>query len=283
MLLLVLGCGFILALAALFALSFFMVSVVGSCLQTRADAIALQAGTAINANDPVGQMNTLISRCRLLVETSRQSCDVSGTGNNRHLSSLAQFLLEQSRNSANLLEDERKKLMALKVAQVDQIANQELERTALCSVLPWVRIKQLSIEELQVGTIRNLSSNVQADKNEFYERDLRRDYVDKASTLYRGNINAKLPEADRDLSFNISSLPAPVGNNVSPSYLIAADRFVSFAAINSEDRARSITCAQIPAAVQLRLSCRIIDQLTGQECTVERTATSCTNGAQPPP
>jgi len=280
-LILVVGCGVVSLLAALLLLSLCTVSIVGNNLQAKTDAIALQAGAALNADDHVGQINDLISRCRLLVTTSRQGYDASGSGAKRHLLPLAGMLLDQSRHSANLMESERKKLLALKLAQVKQIVKEESEHPSLFPTLPWVTVGPPSVEKLDVGSVRELSSNAKAERTDFYNSDVHQGYVDKLSDLYRGNINAKLVGNDKDLSFVISTLPAAVNNIVAPASLIAADRFVPLASIYGEGKTVSGSCAQIPSAVQLRLSCHVFDQLTQQECIIERIATSCTSGAQP--
>ncbi|PWU01976.1 MAG: hypothetical protein C5B53_02210 [Candidatus Melainabacteria bacterium] len=281
MLFLVILCGFAFLGLALCVLSIFMVTIIGNELQAKADTIVVEAATTINANDVVGQMNNLISRSRMLVESSRSSYESSATGPKRHLQGLAQYLLNESRSGAEFLEKQRAELSTIKSAGVSDLIKDRLTGSGFRSVCPWVKIRQVSVKNLSVGTMIDLYSNVLAGKNELYDYDLRHHYIEASSHLYGGNLNAKLPNADRDLNFNLSGLPAPVGSIVAPARLIAGEHFVPLAKICSDDQTKIDRSSQIPAAVQVEFSCTVIDQFTGHEHIVQRSATACTSGAQP--
>jgi hypothetical protein len=249
---------------------------------SKADGIALEAAAQLNANDPIGQFNNLVSRSRLLVETSRQSVSASGAGLRKQLQPLAQSLLDQSRDGAMLLESERQRLLMTKLTQMMQTVQERMRAPAVFSIVPWVEIKEVRVSGLQVGTVRELNAYVQSSENELYDYDLKQNYINKSSGFYRGNIDATLPASDKDLSFNISSLPAPVGNTLSPARLIASDRFVPLATISIDDQPNMLQCKQIPCAIQLKLVCQAVDRLTGSQYSTEVVATSCTHGAQMP-
>jgi hypothetical protein len=282
MLLIIIVCAFVFAFAGLAALSLSAAYIDNINAQGKADAIALEAATLLNANDPIGQINNLISRSRLLVETSRQSLDASGSGTKKQLQSLAQFLSDQSRDGAGFMEKERQKLVLIKLDQIIQMVRDRTHPPVVYSIVPWVEIEQIRVDSLQVGTVRELNANVSAVENELYDYDLHQDYISKSSGFYRGNIDARLPGPDKDLPFNISGLPPPAGDTVSPARLIANDRFVPLATLDIDQQPNTLQCKQLPCAIQLKLVCRARDRLTGAEYNTEVIATSCTHGAQPP-
>lgn len=233
--------------------------------QGETDSIALEAASILNAHDRAGQMNNLVARCRELVFTSRETYD-DAAQNYRHLEPLARQLLDESRQSAHLVEDERQRLTGQELSELKDLA------------------RSGDITSINVGYINGIPSNVAVAEGvpELLQRDRSAGYIEPRSGLYNGNINAKLPGIDQDLDFHISSLPAPVKGTIAPARLATSSAFKQTAQAYGHDAVGR--CEQLPSAVQLQFKKKVT---TGgadkQGAEVKLGVTAVSNGAQPAP
>jgi Flp pilus assembly protein TadG len=220
MLLSVLGFGLLLIFITL-GTSFSMVLFVQNQVQRLADQIALTGACQLNDGNRLGQMNNLIGRCRQLVYVSRQNNYQAAGSRQQDLQQLSQQFLDEDRQNAVALEQERGRLQALAVREATQAMKDSFaQQSALYTmVLPWLVVKPPTMNKVSFGQIAAIDSNVAAQTGiaDLADFDKSKRYVQRASQLYVSNIDAKLPEEDADLHFYLSSLPAPVGDNIAPA------------------------------------------------------------------
>jgi hypothetical protein len=193
-------------------------------LQASANEMALAAARKLNDKDRIGQMNNMIARNRQLVFSGRQQFDeckekVPG------LASLAEELLDESRDSAKTLEAQRKQLsiVAKKEAKLAMQKKFEEINKTYAMYLPWMKVEEPLLAGWQCGRVVNTESNVEMLKNisELEAYDIEQSYATTAGMkLYKHDIDAKLPNADSDLNFRIAALSAPVMKTVAPARII---------------------------------------------------------------
>lgn len=253
---LVLGCicfGF-LALLTLIGCSFANLYFVCNRVQTSADEIALAGAHALNEHDQIGQMNNMIVRCRQLVYTSQQDYD-NVVADYPHLQTLARELRDSDRQSATTLEGQRTLLRDLAIARAQVAMENKFNqiKPSYSMVLPWARTDMSALIQFRFGRLAGTESNVGelAGVSELASIDHTRGYIQAAAgsmglSRYRQGIDAKLPDANSDLSFNVSSLAAPVSATVSPARITQAGAF-----------AVVLPGTQIPSAVQVKVTLNV--------------------------
>ena len=216
-------------------------------LSDRADRLALEAASKFNQGDRANRMNHLLVQSRDLIFHSRQTYDKTLSNQPyKHLLPLADQLLKQSRQGATLLEQERQRLVAVRLAEVQQsLSNQGFDSSgpALFS--------KLSVEGLDVGTIDGFTSGVPSSysSSELREDDLEKRLIDKKTGIYFGEIDAKLPSEDRDLPFKLCSLP-PLNKQ---GALQRSAPYRQYAILRKNGEEIPFQCGQMPTVVRLHL------------------------------
>lgn len=255
--------------------------------QGKSDEIAVSLAKILNDNDRQGRMNVMVERSRELVYTSRE---VYGeiSSRYRHLEPLARQLMEESRSGAQLVDAGRRTLADVTVRELAQHSKQRQDILGAANVLnlSWFRAAQPEISFVEVGSLKNVDSNVYAPDKlpELKEYDLSNNFVNPKSGLYLGAINAKLPAPDDDLNFKFSSLPAPVKGTIAAARLASPEMFEKAADSVIDGQAVNGSVDQIPSAIRLKLVSAVAaksqKELKGQIGTV---STAATNGGAPPP
>jgi hypothetical protein len=249
--------------------------------QNTTDSVALQAASVLNAHDRAGQMNNLVARCRELVYTSRETYD-EAAANLRHLEPLARQLLDESRQSAHLVEAERARLCQQELDELKRIAVESASGEVV-STVSGITTKSPQITTITVGHIEGIPSNVEVSKGvpELFQRDMAAGLIEPRSGLYNGNINAKLPGVDTDLDFRISSLPAPVKGTIAPARLATASVFRQTGQAVGESQVGRVE--QLPSAVQVKFNMKVSAAGDKKGNDVALGVTAVSNGAQPSP
>ena len=253
--------------------------------QSGADQYALTSANALNSGDRIGQMNNVIERCRELVYISRVNNGKAQQPMNKLYIALSAQLLDESRENAKLVEEERKNQIkqCVKNMQSAIVATKKVAPTGNRLKMPWFESAYPHIESMKLGYIKSVESNVEnllviPDLREF---DVERKYIQKGSNLYLGNINAKLPAPDDDLDFKLSALPADVKKTISPSRLTSIDVFVPTATIYADDKPLDSKVDQLPGALQVQEQMDVSNRQANTELKLTSTATA--NGAAPCP
>lgn len=250
-----------------------------------ADELALTLAQVLNRDDRQGQMNNLVERSRELVYSSRKAYEDCVADEFHNMEPLMRDLLEESRSGAQSVEKTREALSELTVTELrlaQKDFNERLKQSHSLN-LSWMKTSQPVVKQLEVGSIDKVNSNVYAPPGfaELKAMDEKSGICDAKTGIYTGNINAKLPGADADLDFKLSSLAAPVGATVSASRLTDANVFKQFKEIplaenaavgvsgvgsetvntggfsnslqSDEEKRKAQRVEQIPSAVRVRL------------------------------
>lgn len=266
-------CSCVISIGVILAGSFAGLAMSFNRLQTSADELALAGARKVNENDRSGQMNNMIARSRQLVFLSREQHDKT-QAQMHNLDFLSEQLLEESRDGAAFLENERKTLRALNQQEAVEAINHKYEqlKNSHSLVLPWLRVQPPLTPVVKFGYISDVQSNVGELKAfEMLEsHDESNSVVQDHSDLYKKNINAKLPGADGDLHFKLSSLPAPVDGNVPPARCTLAQVFRN----DLDDQLQSAVQVELKLDVETMLGASAGSQL-------KSIGTACATGGAP--
>jgi len=216
--------GFVMAILFIFVgLSFGSLFFVHSQVQKFADDIALAGASRLNDNDRLGQMNNLVARCRQLVYASRETAGLT-INSTPDVQMLAQQLLDESRKNAQDLEAERLRLQSLSVGEATAAMNTMFDGQSdhYCFTLAWLRAGEPHLMSMQFGNVLGIDSNVTPMTYipALVNYDQSKHLINVTTGLYSGNIDASLAGMDKDLHFKLSSLAAPVNNQISPARLM---------------------------------------------------------------
>lgn len=250
-----------------------------------ADELALTLAQVLNRDDRQGQMNNLVERSRELVYSSRKAYEDCVAEEFHNMEPLMRDLLEESRSGAQSVEKTREALSELTITELrlaQKDFNERLKQAHSLN-LNWMKTSQPVVKQLEVGSIDKVNSNVSAPPGfaELRAMDEKSGICDAKTGIYIGNVNAKLPGADADLDFKLSSLAAPVGATVSAARLTDAHVFKQFKDIplaennvgitgmgsetgnsggitnslqSEQEKRQAQRVDQIPSAVRVRLS-----------------------------
>jgi len=251
--------------------------------QEQCEGIALNLAKYLNAQNQIGQMNTMVEHCRELVYLSRQAVLAAADSTTPAYSILANQLLEEAKESSLLVDKERHNQIDIAVANCrDSILTLCKAKTnSGYQILPWFFEDKLSIHQVWLGSIKGNLSNIGDAPviKDLHKFDLEHHYLEKVSNLYYGNINAKLPEPDAKLPFYLSALPARVENTDSPERLANSQAFMSAASIFDDQSPDFSKPEQLPEAVQVAGSIRIITDSKGSALDIRSSSTANAPGA----
>jgi hypothetical protein len=252
-------------------------------LQHSADNLATSLAVNMNSNDRIGQMNNLVANSRELVFNSRSSYQ-HASDEFPLMTDLADRLLLESREGADMVERARRDLVALIVQDV-QTSAKAASKSGLGqgTTLPWARSSEAELQGMQIGNIKNVESNVMAPygNDPLLKLDTKSGYIDLATHLYYGRTIIKLPD-DPDKKFHLTSLAAPVQGNVAPPRLTEAQMFDKTAELLKDGQPILGICDELPTAVQVRLNMDVTNQVAVKSthgASVD--ATAATAGANP--
>ena len=203
------------------------------------------------------------------------------------LQPLAQHYLDESRQGAQLISSEQKRILATTLADLRSLvktASEQRNQTLL--LLPWVHIKGLSIPDLEVGYKTQSESNVAAPLGnvDLLSFDRENKLVDQDTNLYYGNVHLKLPVPDDDLDFKLSSLPAPVEETVSPARIESGGDFITVLRIVDNGKSTIGACEYLPSATRVTFAQTFTSCLAMKiDQPIATRVCGTTNGASPLP
>lgn len=223
--------------------------------QSDCDETALTIAKSLNDGDRIGQMNAVIERCRELVYVSRESDNAAMSLGISGYVGLAHNLLEESRQSAGLVDTERKNQINLAISELRKFiqAMHEKVKSKGIFLLGWLLDANPEITKAKLGSITGTLSSVESPKAlpNLHEFDTKKKYFEPVSNLYSGNLNAKLPPPDDDLTFRFASLPAHVQNFSVPPRLVNPEVFVKSAIVLDKDLTAITKPTDLCSAVQI--------------------------------
>lgn len=257
--------------------------------QTRADSIALEMAKLINSGDRVGELNNMTEYARELVYTSRINYN---TIRERHpqIEGLAQIMLDDARQGAQLVAQER---AVLRAAIIDDLKNAVNRNETALSKTPGVNMaslnmKQPAIQQIYLGVVTGVGSNAEAPTAlaELAEMDQARSYLFSGTRFYRANIDAKLPAPDSDLTFKFSALAPPVEKTWAPARLMCQESFTRAEALagggagSGAGQLAAPADNALPCALQLEISMPV--KWGNEQHDVRAVANAATTGGAPP-
>lgn len=251
--------------------------------QTEADKLALDIAKRMNEGDRVGQINNLVVRNRELVYASRQIEQVTQAKYLYFAAPLAQQLLDEATNSSVAIDKERRNQIGMMqniVRDTVEKYNMHTQNTTTFT-LPWWQTYALHVTNVSGGSLKDVQSNVLHTEiyDDLTEFDQRSKFIQKASNLYMGNINAKLPTPDNSMDFKITSLPAPVEKAIAPARLANPEVFKFGNLFFENGKFVKQSFDQIPTAVRVQGDMNV--KMRDQDQTVQIGSTALTNGAVP--
>ena len=245
----------VISLTIVVGLCFYMILSQQRRGQTACDDKALMFANILNQQNRAGQMNAIVERSRELVYLSRQNASAAGALPIPGYQALANQLLLESRESAELVDKERKNQIDITLCDVHNCVTRVVKDSQVPPhpILSWLFEEQPEITTVNFGSVTDVLSSVASPRvlSDLHEYDLKAKYVEKTSNLYYGNINAKLPSPDEDLPFHFASLPAQVDKVDAPPRLVESSVFVSAASIFQKDSPLVQKPPELPSAVQV--------------------------------
>jgi hypothetical protein len=245
-----------------------------SMLQKFADDLALSGACRLNDGNRIGQMNDLTARCRQLVFASRSAAE-SNLGSSPELQSLSQQLLEEAQRNAVALDGERARLQKLSQAEATATMSNDYHsnQSRFNLVFPWINVKIANSSlASSFGSVKGTDSNVKhlSGIPDLADYDQAQKYVDKASGLYTGNLDARIPQPDDQYRFKLASLAPSVRGQIAPARLI------------QEGDLQLAADDHIPSALKVDLRASLsLPGLNGESGIVHVTSAAATNGANP--
>lgn len=256
-------------------------------LQDTSEKVALGAAQKLNENDNAGKINNLIGCSRELVFDARSMHNK--TINDREFSEyekLAAQVLQQSRDGANLVADERQRLVNSSIADLRALVKEKTTPLGREVALFDAAVEKPRIESLSIGNLDNLESNVVASQGipELTAYDTSHQYVrhGKDVDFYRAGDPLKLPAPDDDLKFELSPLPIAVSGNSAPLRLVSESHYKPTMVIVENGKDAIGSCSIMPSCVQVLMSVKMKSKVSTQlESGTKSMSTACTSGALP--
>ncbi len=255
-------------------------------LQNQTEQLALRAVRIMNEGDRAGQMNNLVADSRQLVFNSRKAYE-DASQNYQHLEPLARQLLFEAKDGARLVRYERDRLAQITLADLRRLIKEvgEKEGSSGSITLPWVQTSEGHIATFEIGYIKNVESNVEAPVGnpELLDWDREQGYTDNTSNLYLGNKALVLPAPDTDITFMISSLPAPVKRTVAPARLTSGEVFKCIVPLVKGGSTTNSRTDLLPSAIRLSQTMKV-KSFVGKETSdsVSVNSVAAAGGASPP-
>lgn len=253
-------------------------------IQSDSDELALTVARKLNEQDRAGFMNNLSMFSREAVFNSRNTYATIKT-NAEQLEPLARQLMDEAREGALLVSEEKKVLVKYTISQIKKEV-EENKKVAKASVsLPWASYSPPEIKTIELGYIKDVESNVEAPigNDELLAADKAGGYLSK-SNLYKANQNLPLPDSDADLQFKLSSLSAPIKLTISPPRLASTIAFKKDSILMRDSQFLGSSSEVMPSAAKLELVSTVrVSMGKGSEDTSRVWATGVACGASPPP
>ena len=222
--------------------------------QSQVDEIALNMAESLNADNRIGQMNTIVEHSRQLAYTSRAQLGVVMT--NPTLVAyipLAKELCSDAATGVNKVDAERQNQISIAIANCHNYAERIANKSGTMKLLSWFIGNRVTINTVEFGSIKNTlcSSESPTLLSNLHTYDLQCKYTVQNSNLYFGNINATLASPDQDLPFYFSALSPLTLGSTSATRLANIEAFDSLAVIFDSQKSTMALPAQLPGAIRV--------------------------------
>lgn len=225
--------------------------------QVACDQLSMCIAKSLNAGDRVGQLNAVVEHSRELVYLSRENTNLANDLGVPSYQQLAAQLLNEARASADIVDKERLNQIKLAVTEAQKSikdAREGEDKSSGVYILPWVLETKPQINQVRLGYIKDTLSSVESPGvlDVLQKHDLKKNFIEPTSKLFKGNIDAKLPTPDDDLPFHFSSLPAEVKHIDSPPRMVNSSVFEQTASVFDREQPTKVQKpAELPSAAQV--------------------------------
>lgn len=223
-------------------------------LMDQTEQSEMRAVEILNENDRSGRINLMTASARELVFDSRRL--YNGVAYNcPSYARLAQYYLDQSRDGARLVSQEREKIIACEITEERALAADIDKKNRDKKLLPCGATSGSCVYALELGYSKGEDSNVQATPQDpdLFAFDEANQNFDRDTKLYHGNTSLSLPGPDCDLEFKLSSLPAPVSGTPTQARIDDGKKFVSTLPLIRDGELASGKCEYLPSRARLIL------------------------------
>ena len=258
-------------------------------LQDSAEKVALNAAQKLNENDNAGRLNNLIVCSRELVFDARQMHDATMSQPNcQDFEPLAEQVLNQSREGATSVADERQRYVNATVADMRVLVKQKTTSLGRQVELFDAAVDQPKIADFKIGSLDNMESNVEAPigQSDLVEYDNGQHYLKhgKDFDFYVAGKSLKLPAPDQDLDFLLSPLPMAVNGTAAPMRLVSETHFKPSMVLLENGKDEIGSCSIMPSCVQVLMTVKMKSKVADHvQSGTKSLSTACTNGAFPEP
>jgi hypothetical protein len=252
--------------------------------QSQVDSTALSMASALNKGDRIGELNSITEYSRELVFTSRKSY---AEANHRfpHIEPLARCLLEDARDGAHAIEEERRFL--LRQLSRDILTQATSTNTVFKSAaqfnIPLFAADKPRITQVEIGYVKGIESNARIPSAllELKNFDQESGYIQPGTEFYLANINARLPAPDSDLDYKFSSIAPSVQETTAPLRLASNSVFHTYSTVFEKGKESPYQFDAVPSAVRVKISTDVKSNFNERK-ELATTATATTFGAMPP-
>lgn len=223
-------------------------------LMDQTEQSEMRAVEILNENDRTGRINLMTASSRELVFDSRRLYN-SVAYNYPAYARLEQNYLEESREGARLVSQEREKIIAYEITEERALAADIAKKNQDRKLLPCGATDGSCVYDLELGYSQGEDSNVRATEQDpdLYEYDELSKNFDKETKLYHGNTSLSLPGEDCDLEFKLSSLPPPVSGTPTQARIDDGEKFVSMLPVIKDGENVKGKCEYVPSRARLVL------------------------------
>lgn len=218
--------------------------------QSEAERRALTAARMLNISGRESRMNHLVRDARELVYSSRKT-EQKLTRDYPIFRELAAELTAEARAGAQKLEQQRQLLAQETAGSVSRLIR-DGQTPSTFHAMVGLQVESPQVESCDLGFIAGTTSDVRPSDGvpDLAAQDNAAGYVDQSRHLYRGNIDARLPAPDGDLTFKLAPLEAATSGAQQSARLSPAASFIAI--VTAPDM-------QLPSSVRLQLRIPVKD------------------------
>lgn len=246
--------GVVLILVTIVAVSVCALLLIESKLRSTGENLCLQSGVQLNRNDRITEMNLMVERSREAVYTGRQTYDkIEETA--PHVAPLAQLLLDDARDGARLVEEERSMLSGSLGKEIEVSMSSEMDklRKAAPAKLMLFELNQSDQVTVDVGYVKDVPSNasVAIAVPELKEHDQQSGFLYGKTDYFRHGVNATLPAPDNDLTFKFASLAPKIKDTIAEPRLINSEDFTKVNTLIAPGQLKRPTLGELTTAIRV--------------------------------
>lgn len=246
--------GVILIVVTVVAVSVCALLLIESKLRSTGESLCLQSGVQLNQNDRITEMNLMVERSREAVFTGRTTLEKI-EHDAPHVAPLALLLLDDARDGAKLVEEERAFLSGTLGKEIEVAMSSEMDklRKAGPTKLMLFQLNQSDQVTVDVGYVKDVPCNATTAVAvpELKEHDQQSGFLYGKTDYFKPGISAALPGPDSDLIFKFASLAPKIKDTIAEARLINSEDFTKVNTLIAPGQLKRPTLQEMPTAVRV--------------------------------